>query len=266
MYTRSCSCNWQRIHSTGLTLFEGTTFGASLHYIQLLPFFFSYFLSLAIFNKNMYRSLLRVSTPAAARAVTTTSTCVRSGFLTSTSSSLSRAHYESSLQTQLRSLHGGAPLAATPVCRFDLRKHEMEKRKKRDMEKAGIDPNDDDDGPWIAPEEQQRLDEEEEQRRAELEEARKAFLQKRAEEDAEKRQKFKEFRAKQIAMSRTRKMETAEKKEEARQHRDEQHQRVVGDDGAAATGGSAEEAAEGEAAAEKLNEAAAGGNPMVAPK
>jgi hypothetical protein len=131
---------------------------------------------------------------------------------------------------QRRCLHDVTLFANNRICRFDLRQHEMQKRKNRELEKAGIDPNDDE--PWIAPEEQQRLDEEEEQRRAELEEQRKAVLQKRAEEDALKRQKFKEFRAKQISMSRNRKMEVAEKKEEARQHRREQNQRVISEDGA----------------------------------
>lgn len=87
----------------------------------------------------------------------------------------------------------------------------MEKRRLRELEKAGINP-DDDDEPWIAPEEQQRLDEEEQARQAEEEQRRQEFLAKRAEEDAVKRMKFKEFRAKQVSMSRHRKEAAAGKK------------------------------------------------------
>ncbi|GET93536.1 hypothetical protein, conserved [Leishmania tarentolae] len=143
---------------------------------------------------------------------------------------------------QYRLHHAVGSLGVTRITRFDLRKHEMEKRRLRELEKAGIDLTDDDDAPWIAPEEQQRLDEEEERRRAELEEQRQALLKKRAGEDAVKRQKFKEFRAKQIAMSRHRKEAVAEKKEEARHHR-QQTSRVehagevnVGEDGTDAEG------------------------------
>lgn len=118
--------------------------------------------------------------------------------------------------------------STTAALHFSVRKHEMEKRRLRELERAGIDPNDDDNEPWIAPEEQQRLVEEEEARQAEEEERRKEFLAKRAEEDTAKRQKFKEFRAKQIAMSRSR-------KEAAKEQR-------------AAAGGEAEEAGEGSAA------------------
>ncbi|KPI88453.1 hypothetical protein ABL78_2466 [Leptomonas seymouri] len=134
----------------------------------------------------------------------------------------------------------------------------MEKRRARDLEKAGIDPNDVDDEPWVAPEEQQRLDEEEEQRRAELEEQRKAFLQKRAEEDALKRKRFKEFRAKQISMSRHRKAEVSERKEEARQHRRDQNQRVVSYDAEMPEGSEESKSAESIA-----KETAAGGSPVV---
>lgn len=105
--------------------------------------------------------------------------------------------------------------AFTSVCHFDLRAYEIEKRRRRDLEKAGIDP--DDDEPWIAPEEQQRIDEEDAARRAEEEELRKQFLSKRAEDDAIKRQRFKEFRARQIAISRNRKDASAEKKERRKQ-------------------------------------------------
>ncbi|KAG5465024.1 hypothetical protein LSCM4_00475 [Leishmania orientalis] len=126
-------------------------------------------------------------------------------------------------------LHTGCFVACTRIVFFDLRKHEMEKRRLRELEKAGIDPGDEDDAPWIAPEEQQRLDEEEEERRAKLEEQRQALMKKRAEEDAVKRQKFKEFRARQISMSRQRKEAVTEKKEEARQHR-KQTSRIEGVD------------------------------------
>ncbi|KAG5464292.1 hypothetical protein LSCM1_00473 [Leishmania martiniquensis] len=133
----------------------------------------------------------------------------------------------SDMLAQCRRHHTGCPLSCTRIVLFDLRKHEMEKRRLRDLEKAGIDLADDDEAPWIAPEEQQRLDEEEEERRAKLEEQRQVLMKKRTEEDAAKRQKFKEFRARQIAMSRQRKEAATEKKEEARRHR-KQTSRVEG--------------------------------------
>jgi hypothetical protein len=94
---------------------------------------------------------------------------------------------------------------------FDLKQHELERRRRRELEKAGIDP--DDDTPWIAPEEEQRIAEEDERRKAEQDMLVKAMLEKRAAEDAEKKLKFKEFRAKQVAMSRQRKEESAANKE-----------------------------------------------------
>ncbi|KAG5490597.1 hypothetical protein JKF63_00718 [Porcisia hertigi] len=138
---------------------------------------------------------------------------------TLSSSSSSSSGLCGNVSAQCCLYHTGGLFARTPLVRFDLRKHEMEKRRRRELEKAGIDPADDDDAPWIAPEEQQRLEEEEEQQRAEKEAQRQAFLKKRAEEEIVKRQKFKEFRARQIAMSRQRKESMAEKKEEGRQHR-----------------------------------------------
>ncbi|KEG14611.1 hypothetical protein DQ04_00381160 [Trypanosoma grayi] len=93
----------------------------------------------------------------------------------------------------------------TPIARFDIKQYEKEKRRRRELEKAGIDADADDDEPWIAPEEQQRIDEEEELRRAEEAERVKEMLRRRDQEDAEKRKKFKEFRARQLAMSRNRK-------------------------------------------------------------
>ncbi|KPA81494.1 putative mitochondrial hypothetical protein [Leptomonas pyrrhocoris] len=181
----------------------------------------------------MYRQLLR---PSASRAAVATA-CVCSTLLHNSYLDASCVLTGLPHQTPRRCLHSAAVFFSTSTCRFDLRQHEMEKRRARDLEKAGIDPRDADDEPWIAPEEQQRLDEEEEQRRAELEEQRKAFLEKRAEEDAVKRQRFKEFRAKQISMSRQRKAELAEKKEEARQHRRERGGRVLGDEAATAEDG-----------------------------
>ncbi|EPY35669.1 hypothetical protein STCU_01005 [Strigomonas culicis] len=103
----------------------------------------------------------------------------------------------------------GAP---TAIRRFDLKKHEMEKRRLRELEKAGIDP--DDDEPWVAPEEQARLDDEEAARQAEEEARLRAYLAKRDEEDAKKREKFKQFRARQVAMSKQRKKANAERKVE----------------------------------------------------
>ncbi|ORC90378.1 uncharacterized protein TM35_000081760 [Trypanosoma theileri] len=96
-------------------------------------------------------------------------------------------------------------VCGTPVVRFDIRQHEMEKRRRRELERAGIDVDNDDDEPWIAPEEQQRLDEEEAKRAAEEAERVKEMMKRREEEDMEKRKKFKEFRARQLAMSRNRK-------------------------------------------------------------
>ncbi|CAJ1012938.1 hypothetical protein Q4I28_008251 [Leishmania naiffi] len=139
--------------------------------------------------------------------------------LMSPSPASSLPHNYSGMSAQCRLRHSSGLFACGRIVRFDLRKHEMEKRRLRELEKAGINPTDDEDAPWIAPEEQQRLDEAEEQRRAEMEEQRQGLMKKRAEEDAVRRRKFKEFRAKQIAMSRHRKETMAEKKEETRQHR-----------------------------------------------
>jgi hypothetical protein len=99
-------------------------------------------------------------------------------------------------------------LGPSPVILFNLKQHEMEKRRRRELEKAGIDP--DDDAPWIAPEEQQRIDDEAAQRKAEENERVKKLLAERDKEDAEKRKKFKEFRAKQLKMSKDRKQSAAE--------------------------------------------------------
>lgn len=107
----------------------------------------------------------------------------------------------------------------TGILRFDVKSHAMEKRRRRELEKAGIDPDVEEELPWIAPEEQQRIDEEEAARKACEEERRKEFLAKRASEDEMKRKRFKEFRARQIAMSQNRKEEQASRKEELRAQR-----------------------------------------------
>ncbi|KAH9578013.1 hypothetical protein LSM04_002575 [Trypanosoma melophagium] len=107
-------------------------------------------------------------------------------------------------------------VCTTPVLRFDIRQHEMERRRRRELEKAGIDINNDDDEPWIAPEEQQRMDEEEAKRAAEEAERVKEMMRRREEEDLEKRKKFKEFRARQLAMSRRRKEANAAAKQHKR--------------------------------------------------
>lgn len=129
------------------------------------------------------------------------------------SSSSTTATYTSTLVSQVRF--------------FNLREHELERRRLRELEKAGIDPNDD--SPWIAPEEEQRIAEEDERRKAEEAEKVKAMLEKRAAEDAEKKLKFKEFRAKQIAMSRKRKEENAERKEEKKARAAEEVGREIGE-------------------------------------
>ncbi|RNF12864.1 hypothetical protein TraAM80_00021 [Trypanosoma rangeli] len=113
-----------------------------------------------------------------------------------------RHHFPFIQQVQLRQVRA---VCCTAIVRFDMKKYEMERRRRRELEKAGIDPDDDGDAPWIAPEEQQRLDEEEERRRAEEAERVKEMLERRAQEDIEKRKKFREFRARQLAMSRNRK-------------------------------------------------------------
>ncbi|PWU97818.1 hypothetical protein C4B63_14g178 [Trypanosoma cruzi] len=108
----------------------------------------------------------------------------------------------------------------TPIVRFDMKKYEMERRRRRELEKAGIDVDEENDEPWIAPEEQQRLDDEEERRRADEAERVKEMLNRRAQEDIEKRKKFKEFRARQLAMSRRRKeANAAAKRHERRDQR-----------------------------------------------
>ncbi|CUG72518.1 Hypothetical protein, putative [Bodo saltans] len=110
--------------------------------------------------------------------------------------------------------HSSSSLQCSVRC-FNLKEHEMERRRRRELEKAGIDP--DDDTPWIAPEEEQRIAEEDERRKAEQEVLVAAMLEKRAAEDAEKKLKFKQFRAKQVAMSKD-----AEKKLKFKQFRAKQ--------------------------------------------
>ncbi|TPP42002.1 hypothetical protein CGC20_27720 [Leishmania donovani] len=51
------------------------------------------------------------------------------------------------VSAQCRFHHAVGLLGRTRITRFDLRKHEMEKRRLRELEKAGIDPTDDDDAP-----------------------------------------------------------------------------------------------------------------------
>jgi hypothetical protein len=146
-------------------------------------------------------SASRVMTPFMIRRSLATSTpssgCVLTMRTSAPSSSFTATMSLSTLQCSVR-------------C-FDLKQHELERRRRRELEKAGIDP--DDDTPWIAPEEEQRIAEEDERRKAEQDLLVKAMLEKRAAEDAEKKLKFKEFRAKQVAMSRQRKEESAANKE-----------------------------------------------------
>lgn len=104
-----------------------------------------------------------------------------------------------------------AVVTSSGVRAFNMKQHEMEKRRKRELERAGI-KEDDDDAPWVAPEEQQRLDEEAEQRKAEQAVLMKKIMEERAVLDAEKKAKLKEFRAKQLAMSKRRKEASAEAK------------------------------------------------------
>ncbi|KAG8348723.1 hypothetical protein TRVL_00456 [Trypanosoma vivax] len=98
--------------------------------------------------------------------------------------------------------------------RFDIKKYEMEKRRRRELERAGID--EDDDAPWVAPEEQERIDQEAEMRAKEEAERVQQMLERRAKEDIEKRKKFREFRAQQLAMSRNRKAANATVKQSTR--------------------------------------------------
>lgn len=110
-----------------------------------------------------------------------------------------------------------AAAASSPLTQctrnFNVRDHEREKRRLRELERAGVDPNDD--APWIAPEEEQRLAEEDEQRKAEQAEALKKILAEREKQDAERKTRMKEFRAKQIAMSKKRKDDAAKKSAES---------------------------------------------------
>ena len=94
---------------------------------------------------------------------------------------------------------------------FNLRQQKIEERRLRELERAGIDPNDD--TPWLAPEEIQRLSEEEEQKKAEQAEALKKLMEERSKQDVLRRQKMKEFRAKQIAANRQRKVEASSSSE-----------------------------------------------------
>ncbi|RNF14657.1 uncharacterized protein Tco025E_05733 [Trypanosoma conorhini] len=126
-------------------------------------------------------------------------------------------HYFPFLQrVQLRQVRA---VCCTPIVRFDIKKYEMEKRRRRELEKAGIDVDEGDEAPWIAPEEQQRLDDEEGRRRAEEAERVKGMMERRAQEDIEKRKKFREFRARQLAMSRTRKEANAAAKRHDRREK-----------------------------------------------
>ncbi|CBH16101.1 hypothetical protein, conserved [Trypanosoma brucei gambiense DAL972] len=104
---------------------------------------------------------------------------------------------------------------STHVLQFDMKQYEMEKRRKREMERAGVS-DDEDDAPWIAPEEQQRIDEEQQQRDKEEAERVREMLERREQEDIIKRKKFKEFRAKQLAMSKNRKEAAAAAKQQQR--------------------------------------------------
>nr|CCC94080.1 unnamed protein product [Trypanosoma congolense IL3000] len=104
---------------------------------------------------------------------------------------------------------------STYATRFNIKQYEMEKRKKRELERAGIN-EDDDDEPWIAPEEQQRVEEEQQLRDKEEADRVREMLERRAQEDIVKRKMFREFRAKQLAMSRQRKEAAAATKQRSR--------------------------------------------------
>ena len=95
----------------------------------------------------------------------------------------------------------------TLLHRFNLKQHELEKRRLRELERAGIDPNDDE--PWIAPEEQERIDEEAAQRKMEEQERIKKMLEERDKDELEKKKKLKEFRAKQLKISEERRKQAA---------------------------------------------------------
>jgi colicin import membrane protein len=83
---------------------------------------------------------------------------------------------------------------------FDMKRAMLEKQRKRELERAGIDGNEDD-GPWVDPAEQARLDAEAEARRKEQEAAMARRLAERDAADTAKRADFKKWRAKQLARS-----------------------------------------------------------------
>jgi len=94
---------------------------------------------------------------------------------------------------------GVFPVVALQRC-FNIKQHEMEKRRRRELERAGIDP--DDDTPWVDEQTQAEMDEAAANKKREEEERARAMMETRDKEDAIKRQKFKEFRAQQLKQSR----------------------------------------------------------------
>ncbi|CCW69873.1 unnamed protein product [Phytomonas sp. Hart1] len=127
------------------------------------------------------------------------------------------------------STRGGIVYPST-LLRFDIKKHEMEKRRMRELAKASsssiVDHEDDEDDSFISPEEQHRREEEEKQSRLEEERIRTQLLEKRSIEEAEKRRRFMEFRARQIEMSHKRKETTAAKKEANRAMKGQQQRHL----------------------------------------
>lgn len=94
--------------------------------------------------------------------------------------------------------------ATTSVRFFDLKKYKLEKKRRRDAELRGENPDEEEDEdalPWANEEEQKRMSEEEEARKNELEELTKKMMEERDAEAKLKRQNFKKWRAEQKAKS-----------------------------------------------------------------
>jgi uncharacterized protein YaiL (DUF2058 family) len=92
-------------------------------------------------------------------------------------------------------------VTATPLRRFDFKQQELEKRRRRQLERAGVRVDDDDDEPWVLPEEQQRIDEADAATKAADEERVRDLLAARQLADRQKQKDFRKFRAVQLKRS-----------------------------------------------------------------
>lgn len=89
----------------------------------------------------------------------------------------------------------------TPEWLRQRKQQVIKDRERRALERQGIDVDQDDDAPWVSAEEQARIDAERAERERVMREQEDAARAKRDKIDAEKRSKFKKFRASQLAQS-----------------------------------------------------------------